>query len=178
MTTDKGLELECTLCTKEGKHGEAMSFCQECEAYICSSCENTHARFPALRNHTIVSRNAIDHTDSTALSDVSNQFGKLSTQPSDVDSETKPQNYGENQKSNSSTEPSDADVTERPFSKPSIDLKTVQHNNMIDIAYASKVNKVKNIDVSLYGDKLNCCITGCCFLSEGELVLYDFSNKK
>ena len=48
-----------------------------------------------------------------------------------------------------------------------------------DLLRYSTVNKVGNINVMVSGDKLNfSCITGCCFMPGGQLVLYDFVNKK
>ena len=48
-------DMECGLCIKKGKHREAQKYCQECEAYICNSCTDSHGRFPALRRHKTVS---------------------------------------------------------------------------------------------------------------------------
>ena len=81
-----------------------------------------------------MSRNTIVYSDSTALCDISIRLGQLSTKPSDgdslpnVSSETKPQNNGGNQKSDSLTS----------FTIPSTDSKSVPRN-ISNILLASKV---------------------------------------
>ena len=97
--------------------------------------------------------------------DISHRFGQLSTKPSEAES------------SNSSTEPSDGDNISILASKPSTDSNTAPYD-INNVLLYSKVEKVGNINVMVSGDKLYCCITGCCFMPSGELVLYDFGNKK
>ena len=52
--SDELFDIECGVCITKGKHREAESFCRECEGYLCSSCTNTHSRFPTLRNHKAI----------------------------------------------------------------------------------------------------------------------------
>ena len=117
-------------------------------------------------------------SDSPDYRDVSNRFHQLSTRPSEgelfsnTSTDTKPQSSGGTVISNLSTEPSDSDDTP-PSTTPSSDSKTI--NNVL---LYSNAQKIKNINVMISGDKLNSCITGCCFMPGGELVLYDFGNKK
>ena len=103
--------------------------------------------------------------DSPDHYDISYRFGQLSTKPSEAES------------SNSSTEPSDGDNISILASKPSTDSKTAPYD-INNVLLNSKVEKVGDINVMVAGDKLNSCITGCCFMPSGELVLYDFGNKK
>ena len=236
VKSSSGMEFECSLCIKKGKHSEAKTFCYECEAYLCGSCADTHGRFPALRNHktvstedmkkicglcnadgkkneamcfckdcdswicdnckeshgnfrdlrnhTIVSRSTIFHSDSTAPTDISASFGQLSTKPSEGNSysntcsEAKPQNSDGNKKSYSSTQPSDDNVASSSLSKPSTDSQTAQRN-ISNILITSKF-QIKEMNVKVSGEVYvnSVSISGCCFMPGGELFLCDSSNNK
>ncbi|XP_045186416.2 probable E3 ubiquitin-protein ligase MID2 [Mercenaria mercenaria] len=39
-------DFPCSLCEKEGKHLEAVRYCEECFVYMCESCVRNHNRFP------------------------------------------------------------------------------------------------------------------------------------
>ena len=104
---------------------------------------------------------------------VTTRFGRLSTKPSEGESftDTKPQTYDENDKPN--TGPSDGDSSS-PSTRPSLDTVHGEH----DVLLYSSISKVGNVNVMVSSDKLNSCITDCCFMPGGQLVLYDFGNKK
>ena len=61
----------CGLCNADGKKNEAILFCKDCDSWICDDCKESHGNFRDLRYHTIVSRNSIFHSDSTAPTDIS-----------------------------------------------------------------------------------------------------------
>ena len=173
----------CGLCNADGKKKEARCFCKNCDAWICYDCRKSHEKFRGLRNHTIVSRNAMFHSDSRAPYDISVGLGQLSTTHSAADSsqdhnsKTKQQNNGKSRKSYSSAKSSKVAVTPRSSTKHSTDPQTVQHYSS-NILLISKVKKINGIDIKVSGDGSSCQINSCCFMPGGELVLSDKGNNK
>ena len=173
----------CGLCNADGKNKEARYFCKNCDAWICDDCTKSHKRFRDLKEHTIVSRKDMFHSDSTVPCDISVRLGQLSTKPSEeksyskTGSETKPQSPSENKQSDSSTQPSDAVVSSKSRTKLSSDFPIAQHSNVNILGYKT-IKKIKEIDVKVSGDREDCDITGCCFMPGGTMILCDWNNDK
>ena len=91
--------------------------------------------------------------------------------------ETKPQSNSRNEKSYSSTQPSDSVDTVSSQTKPTIASRTAQHDNINILGYTT-IKMIKETDMKASGDKKDRLITGCCFMSKGELIACDNNNLK
>lgn len=47
-------DFECTLCDREGKHSEAIIYCEDCLVYMCDSCVIQHNKFPLHARHQLL----------------------------------------------------------------------------------------------------------------------------
>ena len=191
ITPIEEMKKQCGICKSKGKQKDARCFCKNCDAWICDNCKESHENFRELQKHTIVTKDDLIRSESSAPSEISTRLEKLSTKPShkpgsetklsdessrQSGSETKPQAYGENTNGNLQTKPSEY-VTAKSLAKASTDSLAAEHDN-IDILHYSTIKKIKEIDIKVSGDKKNCSITGCCFMSRDALIACDWNNHK
>ena len=185
----------CGVCKTKGIEKDARCFCKDCDAWICDDCKESHENFRDLQKNTIVTKDALIHSDSTAPSDISTRLEQLSTKPSEDssvysdnetkpfeessllhDSETKPQAYGEDKNGNLQTKPSDYDASKSP-AKAITESPAAEDGN-IDILRYKTIKKIKELNVKVSSDTSRCNITGCCFIPGGKLILCDWGNDK
>ena len=55
ITSDEAPDYFCDPCRFGGIQTNGTHFCKPCAEYLCRSCKESHQRFKATRNHTIVS---------------------------------------------------------------------------------------------------------------------------
>ncbi|XP_045183376.2 uncharacterized protein LOC123541820 [Mercenaria mercenaria] len=60
-------DFNCSLCEKEGKHMEAVRYCEECFVYMCDSCVNYHNRFPLNSRHKLLDQSQFTTLNQPAL---------------------------------------------------------------------------------------------------------------
>ncbi|XP_045161043.1 E3 ubiquitin-protein ligase TRIM33-like [Mercenaria mercenaria] len=51
--TDEQLEIFCDPCQVESEHIIAVSYCEECNEYLCKHCHKAHRRLAATREHIV-----------------------------------------------------------------------------------------------------------------------------
>ncbi|XP_060552696.1 uncharacterized protein LOC132713975 [Ruditapes philippinarum] len=51
--TDEALEFFCGPCKNEDEHEVPVSYCEECNEYLCKHCHKAHKRLAATRNHVV-----------------------------------------------------------------------------------------------------------------------------
>ena len=58
-SSDEKFDYECTPCREENTVREAKYFCPECSEYYCISCELSHRRLKATKNHTVLNEDEL-----------------------------------------------------------------------------------------------------------------------
>ena len=58
-SSDETHGFECDPCRYDDDRKEAVSFCIECDEYLCSTCSSTHKKLSVSRNHQVVTGSAM-----------------------------------------------------------------------------------------------------------------------
>ncbi|XP_053387873.1 uncharacterized protein LOC123542058 [Mercenaria mercenaria] len=70
-------DFSCVLCEKEGRHVEAVKFCDECSVYMCISCIKYHNRFPLNARHKLLDQSQFITISKSSLTRCINHPGEL-----------------------------------------------------------------------------------------------------
>ena len=70
-SSDEGHGFECDPCKYDDDRKEAVSFCIECDEYLCSTCSSTHKKLSVSRNHQVVTGSAMPRKDVVKAADTS-----------------------------------------------------------------------------------------------------------
>ena len=162
--SDKGYDHLCGLCSMEGVDKKAKHYCQECKQNICELCKDYHRKFAGTRNHTISPINM-------GLATVSGKLDNMNV--SSDDAATKAVLLGPKVQSR-----------RRVDGLATVSGNLDNMNNSSDdaetkaVLLGRKVQSRSRVNVKAGDDKETPYITGCTVMTNGDVVLCDFNNKK
>ena len=180
------IDNDCGLCHTEIGKKEAKHFCKNCNSLIFDSCKESHQTVLELRRQTVISSDEIatvvqEPCDvSDQLSCLSPNSGNISPESKYVSSNPSKSEDGASSKGgsirpngatvdNPCTNSSDAYIGSAdsgPFGKANVML------------LENKVHTFYKVNIKVSSDKKPPQVTGCCFMTGGELVLCDYENNK
>ena len=167
-SSDKEYSHLCESCIEDGIDKEAKHYCQDCKQKICDACKDHHRKLAVTRNHTISDFISLINI---GLATVSGNLDNMNV--SSDDAATKAVLLGPKVQSR----------------RPVDGLATVSGNldnmnNSSDdaetktVLLGRKVQSRSRVNVKAGDDEDTPTITGCTVMTNGDVVLCDFKNKK
>ena len=156
----------CDPCSTEGRSREAISFCEICKEYFCSSCSLQHKRFKVSKNHK--QRNVSDKSPAPLTENQQHSspadFSKLSISDHSVPSDD-------------SLHYESATIETVPSDNADAMVTAPTDTERWDILNL-KIKSVRKVNIRLPEDRENPRISGCDFLPNGDLLLLDHENDR
>ena len=166
----------CNCCHQDGEQKDAEYYCEECQEYMCSDCNDAHRRVRITRDHKVTKVNVVSDTPPELIKTDEMRECK----PCNADGDDKPCKQDSNDKPckpDCDDKPCKTDGYEKQASHNS-GIQTVISQNNQDVILDLSPQSISKVSVKVANDKYVPNIKGCTFLSSGELLLCDCENKK
>ena len=172
--------IHCDVCKLDGVVQEAKYVCCECKDYMCENCESHHKKVKLTRLHTVIPSDEIPTDTGSKTTFITGAEDDASSLTAEKASEWVDSTPAEDDFDWDVTEAeeyiSQSDIATRAEELLSLKDKPTRGRIFLN-AKLSPHTTMNIISVKHSSDKYEPLVTGLAFLSSGELLVTDYSNK-